>query len=174
MLMQQIKQLQKTVTQLQAGQQQQQGGMGGGGYSSGMGGGMGGGGDWGRQGFGREFGNSNFGPGGGGGSGYGPNSGFGGGYASSNNGGMGGGGGGYNAPPKGPRKPSAPAKVSEGEIPSTEQKVLLVSNIPPSLSHPDSMCFAFEKFGSVERVKILHNKRSTALIQMSTPAEAQR
>ena len=53
-------------------------------------------------------------------------------------------------------------------------KVILVSNIPASLSHPDSLFCAFEKFGVVERVKILHNKRNTALIQMATPAEAQR
>merc|ERR1719481_2429536 len=31
-----------------------------------------------------------------------------------------------------------------------------------------------EKFGVVTRVKILHNKRNTALIQMTSPEEAQR
>ena len=47
------------------------------------------------------------------------------------------------------------------------QVVLLVSNIPPNLANPDSLFYAFEKFGSVTRVKILHNKRNTALIQVS-------
>jgi len=55
-----------------------------------------------------------------------------------------------------------------------EQKVLLVSNIPPNLANPDSLFYAFEKFGTVERVKVLHNKRNTALIQMSSPDEANR
>ena len=44
--------------------------------------------------------------------------------------------------------------------------MLLVSNIPPNLANPDSLFYAFEKFGSVTRVKILHNKRNTALIQV--------
>ena len=44
--------------------------------------------------------------------------------------------------------------------------MLLVSNIPPNLANPDSLFYAFEKFGSVVRVKILHNKRNTALIQV--------
>ena len=55
-----------------------------------------------------------------------------------------------------------------------EQTVLLVSNIPPNLANPDSLFYAFEKFGSVSKIKILHNKRNTALIQMSDPAEAHR
>ena len=42
-----------------------------------------------------------------------------------------------------------------------------MSNIPPNLANPDSLFYAFEKFGSVTRVKILHNKRNTALIQVS-------
>ena len=55
-----------------------------------------------------------------------------------------------------------------------EQTVLLVSNIPPNLANPDSLFYAFEKFGTVTKIKILHNKRNTALIQMSEPAEAHR
>ena len=42
-----------------------------------------------------------------------------------------------------------------------------MSNIPPNLANPDSLFYAFEKFGSVARVKILHNKRNTALIQVN-------
>ena len=45
-------------------------------------------------------------------------------------------------------------QVAEGEeIPSGEQRVLLVSNIPPNLSNPDGLFYAFERFGTVERIK---------------------
>merc|ERR1719312_2282791 len=57
-------------------------------------------------------------------------------------------------------------------INAEDQKVLLVSNIPPNLANPDSLFYAFEKFGTVERVKILLNKRNAAFIQMSQPKEA--
>ena len=63
-------------------------------------------------------------------------------------------------------------KEGEGGSNCEMQRVLLVSNIPPNLANPDSLYYAFEKFGVVERVKILHNKRNTALIQMSQPDEA--
>ena len=59
-------------------------------------------------------------------------------------------------------------------ISEEDQSVLLVSNIPHNLANPDSVFYAFEKFGTVQRVKILHNKRNTALVQMSEPAEAKR
>lgn len=59
------------------------------------------------------------------------------------------------------------------EINEEEQTVLLVSNIPPTLANPDSLFYVFEKFGTVVKIKVLHNKRSTALIQMSQPSEAQ-
>ena len=59
------------------------------------------------------------------------------------------------------------------EINEEEQTVLLVSNIPPTLANPDSLFYVFEKFGTVVKVKVLHNKRNTALIQMSQPSEAQ-
>ena len=62
----------------------------------------------------------------------------------------------------------------ENAVNEEEQTVLLVSNIPPNLANPDSLFHAFEKFGTVMKVKILHNKRNTALIQMSEPSEAQR
>jgi len=63
-------------------------------------------------------------------------------------------------------------KEVNGEGNLEKQKVLLVSNIPSNLANPDSLFYAFEKFGAVERVKILRNKRNTALIQMSHPGEA--
>merc|ERR1719410_562940 len=62
----------------------------------------------------------------------------------------------------------------DSDINPETQTVLLVSNIPPNLANPDSLFYAFEKFGTVMKVKILHNKRNTALIQMNEPAEAQR
>ena len=55
--------------------------------------------------------------------------------------------------------------VEEGVV-EGEQTVLLVSNIPANLANPDSLFYAFEKFGVVAKVKILHNKRNTALIQV--------
>jgi RNA recognition motif-containing protein len=54
-----------------------------------------------------------------------------------------------------------------------EQRILLVSNLPSTLATCDSVYFMFERFGIVERVKILHNKRSTALVQMQSPEMAE-
>lgn len=42
-----------------------------------------------------------------------------------------------------------------------------------SLATCDSVYFMFERFGTVERVKMLHNKRNTALVQMETPSMAE-
>merc|ERR1711934_1142285 len=53
-----------------------------------------------------------------------------------------------------------------------EQRILLVSNVPNSVASCDALFFMFERFGVVERIKILHNKRSAALIQMQTPEMA--
>merc|ERR1719418_120088 len=54
-----------------------------------------------------------------------------------------------------------------------EQRILLVSNVPNSVASCDALFFMFERFGVVERIKILHNKRSAALIQMQTPEMAE-
>lgn len=54
-----------------------------------------------------------------------------------------------------------------------EQRILLVSNVPNSVASCDALFFMFERFGVVERIKILHNKRSAALIQMQTPDMAE-
>lgn len=62
--------------------------------------------------------------------------------------------------------PSYAASLFFSQFDFSPQVVLLVSNIPPNLANPDSLFYAFEKFGSVVRVKILHNKRNTALIQV--------
>merc|ERR1719228_3137857 len=147
MMMQQIQQLQKTVMQLQTGPGSGSAGFGGSAENS-NGGGMGGG----YSSFGGNTpgtqGHSN--------------------YRS------------WSSQGKGEAKEEGGesrtwSNKGEGEvINAEEQKVLLVSNIPPNLANPDSLFYAFEKFGSVVRVKILHNKRNTALIQMSCHAEAQR
>ena len=160
MLLQQIQQLQKTVQQLQTGQQnqqQQQQQQQGYGQQN-----MGYYGQPGTQGY------SNYQQGGGGGSWGAP----------------GGGRGGSRPPlPKSEAPTGAEEGVEEGQKvllapletfhqqhvshKCISQVVLLVSNIPPNLANPDSLFYAFEKFGSVARVKILHNKRNTALIQVN-------
>ena len=58
--------------------------------------------------------------------------------------------------------------------PNGKRKILLVSNLPPVLANPDSVYFMFVKFGTVERVKILHNQRTTALVQMETAFMAEK
>ena len=178
MLLQQIQQLQKTVMQLQAGQNN------GGAAGSAQGGGSeeypgysGNDGAWGSYGGSGGCQSGGYGSGGGygnsygGGGGYGPNSGFGGGYGYNSSG-----GGHDRSPSVGSKKPSSGVKnnVAPEDIPSTEQRVILVSNIPSALSHPDALYHAFKGFGGVERVKILHNKRNTALIQMASASDAQR
>ena len=55
-----------------------------------------------------------------------------------------------------------------------QRRILLVSNLPITLATCDSVYFMFERFGTVERVKILRNQRTTALVQMSVPAEAEK
>jgi len=160
MMMQQIQQLQKTVMQLQTSSGQGQGtGHQGGGASNTFGG----------QGFGAN--NSR-------------GAGFGGGPGGNNGGAMGGGYNSYGGNTPGTQGHSnyrpwnnrgGRSDSKEGEVDSIneeEQKVLLVSNIPHNLANPDSLFYAFEKFGTVDRVKILHNKRNTALVQMSQPGEA--
>ena len=62
----------------------------------------------------------------------------------------------------------------EDSIREEDQNVLLASDIPPNLANPDSLFYACEKFGTVDGVKILLNKRNTALMKMSQPEEAMR
>jgi len=54
-----------------------------------------------------------------------------------------------------------------------QARILLVSNVPNSVASCDALFFMFERFGVVERIKILHNKRSAALVQMQTPDMAE-
>ena len=145
MMMQQIQQLQQTVRELQSG-------GGGGGYTGGAGG----------QGA----------PGG---------------YPSGGGGGLGDfnipgtqgmsnyrSGGTWSTGGRNDRNNEGTGRNTTSEVNEEEQTVMLVSNIPPTLANPDSLFYVFEKFGTVVKVKVLHNKRSTALIQMSQPSEAQR
>jgi len=155
LMMQQIQQLQQTVRELQTG-----GGGGGG--------------------FGGPGGPGGFNPGFGGPRGLDGHRGHSPGTQGMSNyraEGRGGGGGTWSNNSQGNRNRNRGERTKnegEGNINEDEQTVLLVSNIPPNLSNPDSLFYAFEKFGTVTRVKILHNKRNTALIQMSQPAEAQK
>uniref|UniRef100_A0A665TYW1 Polypyrimidine tract-binding protein 1-like n=1 Tax=Echeneis naucrates TaxID=173247 RepID=A0A665TYW1_ECHNA len=54
---------------------------------------------------------------------------------------------------------------------STGHCVLLVSNLNPEVSTPESTCFCV--YGDVMRVKILFNKKENALVQMSDSTQAQ-
>jgi hypothetical protein len=54
-----------------------------------------------------------------------------------------------------------------------DQRILLVSNVPNSVASCDALFFMFERFGVVERIKILHNKRSAALVQMQNSEMAE-
>ena len=49
---------------------------------------------------------------------------------------------------------------------------ILVSNIPDDMANPDSISNLFGHYGDVMKVKILHNKKDCALIQMSKPHQA--
>ena len=48
----------------------------------------------------------------------------------------------------------------------------MVSNIPDDMANPDSISNLFGHYGDVMKVKILHNKKDCALIQMSKPHQA--
>merc|ERR1719270_1640786 len=50
--------------------------------------------------------------------------------------------------------------------------VLLISNMNEDLTQPDHLFILFGVYGDVQRVKILFNKKDTALIQMAEPQQA--
>ena len=50
--------------------------------------------------------------------------------------------------------------------------VLLVSNLNEELTECDHLFILFGVYGDVQRVKILFNKKDTALIQMAEPQQA--
>ncbi len=49
---------------------------------------------------------------------------------------------------------------------------ILVSNLPEEMANPDSISNLFGHYGDVHKVKILHNKKDCALIQMAKPHHA--
>ena len=51
--------------------------------------------------------------------------------------------------------------------------VLLVSNMDENLTECDHLFILFGVYGDVQRVKILFNKKDTALVQMSEPQQVQ-
>ena len=53
------------------------------------------------------------------------------------------------------------------------QVVLLVSNLPDSVANVNSIFNLLGVYGDVLCVKILHNKRDCALVQMAKPHQAQ-
>jgi len=56
-----------------------------------------------------------------------------------------------------------------GSAPSSGSPVLLVSNLEENSITVDNLFTLFGVYGDVQRVKILYNKKDTALIQMSDP-----
>ena len=49
---------------------------------------------------------------------------------------------------------------------------LLVSSIPEEIANPDCISNLFGHYGDCHKVKILHNKKDCALIQMAKPTQA--
>lgn len=52
------------------------------------------------------------------------------------------------------------------------QSVLLVSNLDEEQTEPDNLFILFGNYGDVQRVKIMFNKKDTALVQMTNPQQA--
>ena len=61
--------------------------------------------------------------------------------------------------------PPPPPPMPHGE----NSVCLLVSCLPDDIANPDSICNLFGHYGDVHKVKILHNKKDCALIQMAKP-----
>ncbi|CAH8645737.1 unnamed protein product [Heterobilharzia americana] len=57
---------------------------------------------------------------------------------------------------------------------SVGSPVVFVSNLNEEKVNPDTLFILFGVYGDVQRVKIIHNKRSTALVQLSDAAQALR
>lgn len=74
---------------------------------------------------------------------------------------------------------NAGLNVSSPHVYRSSGRVVLVTNLPTEVSpglpmNADNLFHLFRQYGIVERVKILYNKRDTALVQYSDPASAQR
>lgn len=82
------------------------------------------------------------------------------------------------APKRGPvgtddKKGNKLSDVDEKDPHKGEQRVVLVNNIPMDLALPKIIYEEMSHFGEVQRIKILHNNRTTALVQMKNAEEAQ-
>jgi len=81
--------------------------------------------------------------------------------------------GGY--PGLGGAQAQAMAQAAAGRYPGSgggQGCVLLVSNMSEDQTEPDHLFILFGVYGDVQRVKILFNKKDTALIQMAEPQQA--
>lgn len=87
---------------------------------------------------------------------------------------MGGGGTGFDRASK-VGQSGGDAKMDETPDPHKgEWRVCVVNNIPIDLAIPQILYEELSNFGEVMRIKICHNKRSTALVQMRNNAQAQK
>jgi len=83
--------------------------------------------------------------------------------------------GGYPGGLGGAAQAQAMAQAAVGRYPGTgggQGCVLLVSNMSEDQTEPDHLFILFGVYGDVQRVKILFNKKDTALIQMAEPQQA--
>lgn len=78
--------------------------------------------------------------------------------------------------PPGPPLPLNPpsSAAAAHHVPPGSGSVVLVSNLDPERITPDALFALFGVYGDVVRVKILFNKKDTALIQFVDAAQAQR
>ncbi|XP_074545862.1 polypyrimidine tract-binding protein 3-like [Halichoeres trimaculatus] len=67
----------------------------------------------------------------------------------------------------------SPPRVSLQVAPPAVHSVLLVSNLNPESISPHCLFILFGVYGDVQRVKILFNKKESALVQMSDATQAQ-
>ncbi|XP_037961507.2 polypyrimidine tract-binding protein 1 isoform X11 [Plutella xylostella] len=68
--------------------------------------------------------------------------------------------------------PASPALRALAAPPLPLATVLLVSNLNEEMVTPDALFTLFGVYGDVQRVKILYNKKDSALIQMAEPHQA--
>jgi polypyrimidine tract-binding protein 1 len=69
--------------------------------------------------------------------------------------------------------PSAPKQMTPASNSNMPGCVILVNNLAEDKFTPENLFTLFGVYGDVMRVKILYNKKSTAMIQFAAPAQAQ-
>ncbi|XP_078264403.1 polypyrimidine tract-binding protein 2b isoform X1 [Rhinoraja longicauda] len=72
-----------------------------------------------------------------------------------------------------PGAAAAVGRVAMSGIASANHSVLLVSNLNDEMVSPQSLFTLFGVYGDVQRVKILYNKKDSALVQMADVNQAQ-